>query len=340
MDQDADYQWTPRRIGVGFLAAALAVALLGVMGWWGVGQDQESASYAASRPVRAPTAPPPLELNLDNLSVPAEEILFGGPRKDGIPALTAPEVVPVAEAGLLEPGDRIVGVRIGTEARAYPLRILIWHEAVNDELGGVPIAVVYCPLCDSVSVVDRRLDGETREFGISGLLHNSNVLLYDRGDDSLWSQLGFAAISGPNVGRSLAHLGWELTTLGAWREAHPEATVLSLNTGYDRDYRRHPYGDYFETDQLRFPVAREDRRLRRKDLVVGIKIGKIARAYPVAAIGEGLLRDEIDGEVIALAFVRASGSLRVVEAPARARVVYTFWFAWAAFHPDTEIYKR
>ena len=120
---------------------------------------------------------------------------------------------------------RIIGVSLGGQDRAYPFRALMYHEAVNDEVGGVPIAVVYCPLCDSVTVVDRRLAARIYTFGVSGLLYNSNVLLFDRTDDALWSQVGLTAISGPNAGRSLSHLPWEITTAGDWRTRHADSNA-------------------------------------------------------------------------------------------------------------------
>ena len=336
------YEWTPSRLLLALVILAVGAAFVGVMAWR---ELQPAATAAGSLPPRARqvSTRPKLNFNLDNLMVPPDQILFGGPAKDGIPALSDPEVVPVADADFLHPNDRVVGVRIGRQQRAYPLRVLIWHEAVNDQLGGVPIAVIYCPLCDSVSVVDRRLDGRTYEFGISGLLVNSNVLLYDRTDDALWSQVGFTAISGPNAGKSLRHLPWELTTFAAWRKANPTGAVVSFNTGYDRDYANLPYEDYFQTDQLRFPVAREDLRLGRRELIVGVKLGETARAYPVREIQtapDGVVRDTINGETIVLQADAASGSVRIVQAPERALVVYTYWFAWAAFHSQTEIYAR
>ena len=281
--------------------------------------------------------------NTDNLTLPREQILYGGVAKDRIPALVDPKTIKVAEADDLRPGERVIGVIVAGESRAYPINILMYHEAVNDTLGGVPIAVIYCPLCDSVSVVDRRLEGRTYTFGISGLLHNSNVLLFDRTDQALWSQVGMTAISGPNAGKSLRHLSWEIVSLAVWREAHPEGTVLSVDTGYDRDYRRQPYGDYFVTDRLSFPVSREDSRLPRKAPVVGVRLGETVRAYPVSEIRKapgGLVRDTIDGEPIVLHADPESGSVRVVEAPAEAMVIHTFWFAWAAFYPETEVYEK
>ena len=196
---------------------------------------------------------------------------------------------------------------------------------------------------DVRAVIDRRLDGRTYTFGISGLLLNSNVLLYDRTDDALWSQVGLTAISGPNAGRTLRHLPWELTAFGGWRTANPKATVVTFDTGYDRAYGQSPYGDYFSNDRLLYPLVTEDRRLPRKDPVVGVKIGATTRAYPVRTIlkaTDGIVRDTIEGQEIVLQADRESFTVRVVEAPPEAIVVYSFWFAWGAFHPEPEIYNR
>ncbi len=335
------YQWTPGRIAVGVVIVLAAGSFIGFVGQRELRNLQEglAADTHYAELLDQVTNEQIAEFNLDNLDIARQDIEFGGPPKDGIPALSHPETVGIAEAGHLLDDERVIGVVVGGEARAYPIRALMYHEAVNDELAGIPFAVVYCPLCDSVSVVDRRLEGTVREFGISGLVVNSNVLLYDRGDDSLWSQLGFRAISGPNVGKSLAHLPWELSTVAAWRDAHPDATVMTFNTGYKRNYAKTPYGDYFASDSLLFPVASEDARLKRRDRVVGVQIGDAVRAYPIELIREaGTIRDSVAGQPIVL--TAENGALRVVEAPAESRVVHTFWFAWAAFHPQSEIYGQ
>ena len=342
---DKTYQWTPTRVLMAVLVVAAAAAVLAVVSNATLGDrgfpERASRLLGAARPA-APRPSVESSFNFDNLVIPRAEILRGGPRKDGIPALNNPATVSVADADFMEPDDRVIGVSMSDQARAYPIAILTLHEAVNDVLGEIPILVVYCPLCDSVSVVDRRLDGETHEFGISGLLYNSNVLLYDRGDDSLWSQLGFSAISGPNEGKSLPHLGWELTTFADWSNRHPESTVLSFDTGHQRNYRSNPYGDYFETDRLMFPVATSDTRLNRKDRIIAVKLGEVVKAYPISEIQrapDGVVRDTIDGKTIVLEADGQTGTARVVEAPAKAFIAHTFWFAWVAFESETEVYR-
>ncbi len=285
---------------------------------------------------------PLLDFNLDSLLVPAEDIRAGGPPKDVIPALFGPATVHVGAVGFLQHDDRVVGVTVGGESRAYPIRLLNYHEVANDEIGGIPIAVVYCPLCDSVSVLDRRIDGRTLSFGVSGLLLHSNVLLYDRSDHALWTQLGDRALSGPFAGRSLPQVNsWELASFGAWAAQHPLGRVASFETGYGLDYRQSPYARYFEDDDLYFHVPRDDRLPRQKTPVVGVRLGGRACAIPVAAVAAapgGRLEIPIAGQRVVLASNPGASEIAIVESPMGAQIVHTFWFAWAAFHPGTTVF--
>jgi len=292
----------------------------------------------------------PLDLfNTEGLLIPRGRIFPGGPPKDGIPALVDPQVVPVAEADFLRPDDRVIGVTVNGESRAYPIGVLNWHEIINDHLGAksgrgaLPIAVVYCPLCDSVSVVDRRFEGKAYEFGVSGLLFNSNVLLYDRTDQALWSQVGLTAVSGPHAGRALRHLdGWELTAFEAWKAKHPASTVVSFDTGHRRNYTRNPYGRYFQSDRLIFPAEPADGRFKNKTKIVGIRFGQTTRAYPLEELKRapgGEVLDVIQGQAVRLRADPATGAIHIVQAPDGAQVIHTFWFAWAAFHPETRVYR-
>lgn len=281
------------------------------------------------------------QFDLSGLTIPKDEILAGGPPKDGIPSLTDPETTVASEAEFLEPNDRVVAVTVNDEHRAYPVRLLNWHEIVNDTLGGKAIAVVYCPLCDSVSVVERRIDGETLEFGVSGLLYQSNVLMYDRQHDGLWSQILLESVSGPHAGRSLKHRQWTITTFGPWSDDHPQGSVVTFATGHGRDYDTSPYDEYLTNDDLWMPVKREDERLDRKTRVIGVRYGEITRAYPIQAVHESSdqrLIDEIDGKRIVINAIMDTGRVQVVDAPEETRVIHTFWFSWAAAHPETEIY--
>ena len=185
----ATYQWSRGRIALGVAIVLVAGTFIGFV----VRREFAAFQLAAEgdelygRLIEAVTSEQAGLFDLANLTVARSQIAFGGPPKDGIAAISNPEIVAFGEIEKLRDDDRMIGVVVEGEARAYPIRVLTYHEAVNDTIGDTPIAVVYCPLCDSVSVVDRRLEGTVREFGISGLLVNSNVLLYDRTDDSLWS---------------------------------------------------------------------------------------------------------------------------------------------------------
>lgn len=283
------------------------------------------------------------QFDLSGLLIDKEKLLVGGPPKDGIPSITDPKVTAVKEATFLENDDRVIGVTINKMNRAYPIRLLNYHEVVNDTLGGVPIAVIYCPLCDSVSVVDRRVDDMTVEFGISGLLHNSNVVMYDRTENALWSQVAMKALSGPHAGFKLHHVNtWQLTTFSEWTAQHPDATVATFETSHNRNYKRDPYAGYAENDELYFPVEHKDKRLPNKARVLGVQVGERTMAVPLDAIREApgkRLELKFGDDRLIFVCKDKAGLVDVVESPPNARVVHTFWFAWAAFHPDTELYN-
>jgi len=282
--------------------------------------------------------------DLSGAVIPRNEIRSGGPPKDGIPALSDPQVLRSQDAGYLNDADRVAGVSIGEEARAYPLKILNYHEIVNDKLGGAPIAVTYCPLCDSVAVFDRRVGNRTIEFGVSGLLYNSNVLMYDRGGrpESLWSQVAAQGVSGPGARTALKALPVELTTWQDWQSRHANTTVLSDRTGHARNYQVNPYQRYFAGRGLMFPVRPMNNRLPAKSLILGVWSDGKARAYPLSAFGNAStsLEQELDGRQFNLLYDHDNRSLRVAESDEGLQWMYSFWFAWYAFRPHTEVFSR
>ena len=166
--------------------------------------------------------------NLDNSLVPANQILRGGPPRDGIPALDHPRFEAADKADWLKDDDLVLGVTIDGQAKAYPVRILVWHEIVNDTLGDTPIAVTYCPLCGSGIVFSRQQDKQVLDFGVSGLLHNSDLLMYDRQSESLWSQIPGKAISGPRAGEVLERLAITHTSWKSWRRSVAWKAVTSM----------------------------------------------------------------------------------------------------------------
>lgn len=281
--------------------------------------------------------------DLANLTVGRENLRAGGPPKDGIPALTEPPFMAARDASYLQPGDRVIGFVNGAEARAYPLRILNYHEIVNDVVADLPVAVTYCPLCDSVAAFDRRTTDGVREFGVSGLLYNSNVIMFDRGSrpESLWSQLKAEGIAGPGARKPLKSLPVELTTWHDWRSRYLQTKVLSPQTGHARDYTRNPYAGYFHQPGLMFPARPMSGRLPTKERVLGVWTDTAARAYPASAFGRERRRiaDEIDGKKVVIEYNPEARSLRVVEADESVEWMYSLWFAWYAFRPETEVFK-
>ncbi len=281
------------------------------------------------------------EFDLSNASIPVAEILAGGPPKDGIPAIDQPRFVSADQATFLRDDDVVIGLTSGGVARAYPLRILVWHEIVNDTLGDDAVSVTYCPLCGTAMVFDRRIDGELRSFGVSGLLYQSDVLMYDRETHSLWSQLAMKAVAGPAVGRELRWLPSTQTTWKAWREVHPETDVLSTETGFARDYARQPYDGYERMPGTMFPVPTHREDLPGKAWVAGLVIGGKAKAYALASIPDGeWIEDRIGGVEVR---VRHTAEARRFEAQGpegeAIPVVQAFWFAWQAFYPESALQK-
>ncbi len=271
-------------------------------------------------------------------AIPEEEILRGGPPRDGIPALDDPKTVSAKEATWSD-DQLVIGVASGGEARAYPLALLVWHELVNDHLGGRPLLVSYCPLCGTALVFDRRVDGQARRFGVSGLLYRSDLLMYDRETESLWSQITARAETGPSLGRRLSLTRSRTMRWGDWKQLHPESTILSRRTGYRRDYDRSPYGDYASSERLYFPVPR-DPRFHPKTPTLGLRLADgAARAYPAPEVRRagGRVEENFQGHPVV---IRLEGEAEqfAVEAPEPVEVIEGFWFAWAAFHPETSVF--
>jgi Protein of unknown function (DUF3179) len=177
-------------------------------------------------------------------SVAYEEILSGGPSKDGIPAIDRPSFEAVGDAHGLAPREPVISVAIGGEARAYPLRVMIWHEIVNDTVGGTPIAVTWCPLCNSSVVFDRRAAGRTLHFGTTGKLRNSDLVMYDRETESWWQQYGGDCIVGTLVGAELKYLPARVESVERFRARFPQGRVLVPPDPEGRDYGRNPYASY------------------------------------------------------------------------------------------------
>jgi hypothetical protein len=281
---------------------------------------------------------------LDDALIPLKEIRSGGPGRDGIPSLDNPVFVMADKASFLRPNDRILGVDLNGVERAYPIRILNYHEIVNDTLGGQPIVITYCPLCGSGMAFDSSINGKRLEFGVSGLLYNSDVLLYDRQSGSLWSQIMSTAVTGNMKGTRLDPIRVSHTTWRDWQTRHPDTEVLSTRTGFRRNYKVDPYPNYGRNGQLYFPVAVENRRYPRKSIIMGLEIDGRFKAYPFNELKKNSSQftqftDEFQGEQIEVYYDDQNQTARILDAHGNELpTLIAFWFAWYAFHPDTEIH--
>ncbi|MBT7754890.1 MAG: DUF3179 domain-containing protein, partial [Candidatus Magasanikbacteria bacterium] len=198
-------------------------------------------------------------IDLSMHSIDLNAILDGGPGKDGIPALTNPKTVSLDD---VDTKEDILGilVEINDEKKYYPYNVLVWHEIINDTLGGKEIAVTFCPLCGSAIVFDRDVEGEILDFGVSGKLFESNLLMYDTQTDSLWSQAKGEAVVGEKTDTKLTRIPFQLLSFKQIREKEENLDVVSTDTGFKRDYSVYPYGDYEENDSMVFPVSVNDKR--------------------------------------------------------------------------------
>ncbi len=288
----------------------------------------------------APVAQTMNGFDLRGALVDPAEILSGGPPKDGIPAIDRPKFVKAGEARM-SPGDRILGVERNGEAKAYPVRILNWHEVVNDSVGGTAVAVTYCPLCGSGVTFDRTVQDKERSFGVSGLLYNSDVLLYDRETNSLWSQILGKAVTGPAKGAKLALVPTAHTSWADWVARHPDTLVLSEDTGFTRDYARDPYAGYDVNPVILFPVANSSSRFDNKEVVLGLDLDGSRKAYPFGELAktEGVIVDKLAGRDIRVSYDAQHRTARVHDKDGKELPsVMTYWFAWYAFYPESAVF--
>ncbi|MCZ6640921.1 MAG: DUF3179 domain-containing protein [Gammaproteobacteria bacterium] len=273
--------------------------------------------------------------DLSNASIPIAEIRRGGPPKDGIPAIVRPIYINVEEVDYLTEDDRVLGIEFEGVVKAFPVKILNRHEVVNDWTQKRRFVMTYCPLCGSGMAF--AIEGD-RAFGVSGLLYNSDVLLYDFATQSLWSQILGEAITGPLVGQKLVQLPVLHTIWSHWKDTHPDTLVLSTDTGYPGySYDEDPYVGYERRKRLAFPVGHKDKRFHPKAWVLGVSFNGHHKAYPFVELERsGSVNDEIGGEQIQVRYVNGDAW-----AEQDGEILVTtrlYWFAWYAFHPDTEVF--
>lgn len=316
--------------------------------------------------------------------IPIEEIVEGGPDKDGIPSIDSPQFVGPEQWDDVDYRDSglVIGVEVNGERRAYPFQVLVWHEIVNDYVGGIPLLVTYCPLCGSGIAFRREIESVgVAEFGVTGRLYNSDMLMYDRATNSVWSQLTGTAVIGELTGQRLEIFPSEILTWADWKHAYPDSQVLSRNTGFPRNYDSRPYGKYDETITVVFPVAGRDDRIHPKTRITGVELDRSTfGAYPDELIREhGPVNTHLDGvPLLVFADRQAGGNVRVFERRlgdrqlefsafdpflieeatgtrwnyrgeaiagvllgsrlTEIKTIKSFWFAWFAFHQETELW--
>ncbi|MBM2827219.1 MAG: hypothetical protein HW403_1283, partial [Dehalococcoidia bacterium] len=276
-------------LGIVVLASCTSLGTVGVPSLGGVAQERRSQGSGVG--VAEGESGPGEEsvgfskrgwrTDFSKRNVSLSEIKGGGPPKDGIPPIDKPKFVDAQQAGAWLGEKEPVGyLNLGGEAKAYPLQILTWHEIVNDTVGGQPVSMTFCPLCNTVLAFDRRLDGRFLDFGTTGNLRLSDLVMYDRQTESWWQQAVGEAIIGELTGKKLVFLPAGVISFREFREAFPKGLVLSRDTGFDRDYGRNPYAGYDSRNNTPFLFFGSlDRRALPMERVVAVSIGSEDVAY-------------------------------------------------------------
>jgi len=319
------------RIAVQLILSVYSLALFG-------------QGYAAPvMTAHAMTVPAMNGFDLSNTSIDAAKIRHGGPAKDGIPAIDRPKFISAADASFLQDNDRVLGLSINGISKAYPIRILNYHEIVNDFLADKAVAITYCPLCGSGMAFDANIKDENTTFGVSGLLYNSDVLLYDRQTQSLWSQLLAEAISGKHNGARLKPLVITHTSWSDWSRQYPDTLVLSTETGYRRDYTKSPYNGYDKSRSLYFPVETLNQQYHPKEYVVGLSIQGRYKVYPFAELAKrpSPIKDNFMGQTLTVIFDAQHRTAKILDKDNKELAsTMSFWFAWMAFYPDSVVFQQ
>jgi hypothetical protein len=252
-----------------------------------------------------PTAP-----GLPRPLVDPADVQSGGPPPDGIPAIDHPRFQRADQVGWIHDQEPVLALSIGGDARAYPVQVLIWHEIVNDTVGGIPVAVTYCPLCNSAIAYGRQVGQRVLSFGTSGKLYNSDLVMYDRQTHSLWVQFLGEAVAGFMTGTKLADYPLQTISWRQWRELHPRGWVLSRDTGFERPYGTNPYPGYDDLNSKPFLfTGRIDTRYPAMTRVVGIEAGDEALAVPLMLLEkEHVVNTEVAGQPLVVFWSRGTSS--------------------------------
>ncbi len=323
----------------------LILSLLLLASFLGCTQADPASQPSSTTPADASPGKDDIKTNPSGAKyiVDPSKIVGGGPPRDGIPSIDNPKFVTLVEADQwIEDNELVLGITYKGVKRVYPLQIMVWHEIVNETIAGDSLLITYCPLCGSGIAFERVINGEAVEFGTSGKLYNSNLVMYDRKTETYWSQIDGRAIFGELTGMKLKMVRIDTVTWKEWKTAHPDSEVLSQDTGFSRQYGRDPYGGYYEDDFILFPVENEDDRIHPKTVVFGVEIDGAFTAYKEDDLKEFKVIDDTVGGVKIRIEREDAGTIMVTNLDTGAEIIAErgFWFAWYAFHPETGLYSR
>jgi len=273
-------------------------------------------------------------------TVSPEKIFPVLPFRGNIPPVTEPKHIKAAEASYLKDDDIVIGISRGTVKKAYPVKIMRWHIIVSDKIGEEPVIITYDPLSKHGLAYKRTVLDKVITFKASDKIYNANPLLTDKETKSLWSQYTGKCIMGRLAGQELDTIPVMVARWSDWKKSYPETEVLSLHTGYNRDYEKNTYATFYSNDLIPFEVDHEDKRIESKEEIYGIAIGKSAKAYRQGDLKKGTkISEEIGGIKLTLS-VDSNGIASAKRDDSGEEIVLrkSFWFSWAAFHPETGIY--
>ncbi len=274
-------------------------------------------------------------------SVSLADLHQGCPARDCIPSIDNPKFVDADSADHIDDDDVVIAISWMGQHRAYPSRILDHHEIVNDTIAGTPIAITWCPLCGSGVGIHREVGGKVVEFGVSGVLYNSDLVFYDRATETLWDQIEATGIVGPMTGVKLELVPVTIARWSRWRAAHPDTRVLSADTGFDEDYSGDPYAKYRLSAKMMFPVLREDDRMSPKSVVYGFQLEERTIAFTDSLLQKhGSYAHELGSRALTVT-LNDDGSVSLEDDATGAHYtpIRVFWFAWYTFHPETVLVR-
>jgi hypothetical protein len=301
-----------------------------------------SAAEKANRPGNPRGYSPDALLEVFKLTqadsdVPFDSLMQACPARDCIPSIDQPAFIPAGEVEYLLDDDLVMTLTHNGITRVYPTRILDHHEIVNDMFGSDPVAITYCPLCGSGLAFDRRQGSQVLDFGVSALLHNSDLVMYDRQTESLWQQITGEAFAGKSRGSQLKSLPLSMISWKNWREKYPDAEVLTIDGVMTDRYLKDAYGDYAESEKLYMPVSATDARLHPKRVIYGMEIGDDSIAVDAEwLLEEGQFANEYTGKKLVIT-VADNGEVDASLDDQQITIHRMYWFAWYSIHPRTSL---